>query len=216
MFKNWLLDVRAVLERDPAARSWLEVVLCYPGYKALRRHRWAHFLYRHGHYLWARMVSNRTRRITGIDIHPGATIGRAVFIDHGLGVVIGETAVIGDYVTLYQGSTLGGTGKDTGKRHPTVEDHVVIGAGAKVLGPFTVGAHSKIGAGAVVLKEVPPYCTVVGNPGQIVRHKGRVVPRNEVDLEHTQLPDPVHEQLAALQRRVELLERGGRSVHIED
>ena len=196
-------DIESVLRRDPAARSALEVVICYPGYKAVRRHRRAHWLWTHHFKLLARMVSQRTVRKTGIEIHPGAVIGEGLFIDHGDGVVIGETTVIGDNVTLYQGVTLGGTGKDVGKRHPTIGDNVVIGAGAKVLGPFTVGSGSKIGALAVVLKAVPPNCTVVGNPGRIVRREG-VAP--QIDLDHVHLPDPIREHIVALERRVSELE----------
>ncbi|MHB1314864.1 MAG: serine O-acetyltransferase [Christensenellales bacterium] len=169
MFKKLKKDIQAVLQRDPAARNWLEVMLCYPGFKAVRRHRRANFFYRHNFKLIARLISNRTRRITGIEIHPGAQIGDGLFIDHGMGVVIGETTIIGRNVTLYQGVTLGGTGKETGKRHPTIGDNVTIATGAKVLGPFKVGEHSKIGAGSVVLKEVPPYSTVVGIPGRVVK-----------------------------------------------
>ena len=196
-------DIATVFARDPAARSRAEVLLCYPGVKALYWHRIAHRLYLHRHTLLARWISARTRRKTGIEIHPGAQIGRRVFIDHGAGVVIGETAEVGDDVTLYQGVTLGGTGKDHGKRHPTVESGVIIGAGAKVLGPFTVGSGSKIGALAVVLKEVPPNCTVVGNPGRIVRREG-VAP--QIDLDHVHLPDPIREHIVALERRVSELE----------
>lgn len=197
-------DIAAVKERDPACRSTLEVLLCYPGYKAIRRHRRAHFYYRHGWFLLARRLSARTARLTGIEIHPGAQIGQSVFIDHGSGVVIGETAVVGDNVTMYQGVTLGGTGKDTGKRHPTIGDHVMIGAGAKVLGPFTVGEYSRIGAASVVLAEVPPHSTVVGNPGQVVRTRG--VCEDGVDLEHAALPDPFMEHIHALEKRIEALE----------
>ena len=196
-------DEEAILHRDPAAKSLLEVRLCYPGLKALKAHRRANALYRKGHVLLARILSQRARHKTGIEIHPGAEIGRRVFIDHGDGVVIGETTVIGDNVTLYQGVTLGGTGKDVGKRHPTIGDNVVIGAGAKVLGPFTVGSGSKIGALAVVLKAVPPNCTVVGNPGRIVRREG-VAP--QIDLDHVHLPDPIREHIVALERRVSELE----------
>ena len=169
MFEHWKADIQAVLDRDPAARSALEVVLCYPSFKAVRRHRRAHWLWQHNMKLLARMVSQRTRKKTGIEIHPGATIGEGLFIDHGMGVVIGETTEIGDDVTLYQGTTLGGTGKQTGKRHPTIGNHVTIATGARVLGPFQVGDHAKIGAGAVVLSEVPPYATVVGVPGHVVK-----------------------------------------------
>lgn len=197
-------DREAVLARDPAAKSMAEVRLCYPGLVALKSHRRAHALYEKGHVLLARWISQRARHRTGIEIHPGATIGRRVFIDHGDGVVIGETTIIGDDVTIYQGVTLGGTGKDTGKRHPTIGDDVVIGAGAKVLGPFTVGKGSKVGAGSIVLKEVPPNCTVVGNPGRIVR-KGNVRCVGP-DLDQIHLPDPVKDRVEELQRRIEQLE----------
>jgi serine O-acetyltransferase len=160
MFKYF--DV--VRERDPAARSGLEILLCYPGLHALFFHRMAHFLYRHRWFLPARLVSNFSRFMTGIEIHPGAKIGRRFFIDHGMGIVIGETAEIGDDVTLFHGVTLGGTGKDKGKRHPTVENNVTVGTGAKVLGPITIGAHAKVGANAVVLKDVPPHHSAVGIP----------------------------------------------------
>ncbi len=169
MFKTIRRSIQVVLARDPAARNALEVVLCYPGFWALLIHRISHWLFNHHCKLLARMISQFMRFMTGIEIHPGATIGEGVFIDHGMGVVIGETAVVGDNVTIYQGATLGGTGKDVGKRHPTIENDVVISSGAKVLGPFTVGAHSKIGAGAVVLREVPPGSTVVGIPGRVVK-----------------------------------------------
>ena len=204
MFKHLRRDIQAVLDRDPAARSALEVVLCYPSFKAVRRHRRAHWLWTHDLKLLARIVSQRTRRITGIEIHPGATIGEGLFIDHGTGVVIGETAELGDNVTLYQGVTLGGTGKDVGKRHPTIGNNVVVGSGAKVLGPFKVGDHSKIGAGAIVLKEVPPHCTVVGNPGRVVRMNDE---RVTIDLDQVHLPDPVKERFMALTARVEELEK---------
>ena len=169
MFRQLKEDIQAVKDRDPAARSSLEIYFCYPGLRAVRAHRRAHRLYQKGHTFLARWISNRTRKKTGIEIHPAAVIGRGLFIDHGMGVVIGETTEIGDNVTIYQGATLGGTGNETGKRHPTIEDDVVISSGAKVLGPFRVGKGSKIGAGAVVLKEVPPYCTVVGVPGRVVK-----------------------------------------------
>lgn len=198
-------DIQAVLARDPAARGAWEVVTCYPGYKAVRSHRRAHWLWEHNHKWLARWLSQRCARRTGIEIHPGARIGDGLFIDHGNGVVIGETAVIGDDVTLYQGVTLGGTGKDTGKRHPTLGDGVVVGAGAKVLGPFTVGERSKVGAGAIVLKEVPPDCTVVGNPGRIVRRGDVRV--SAPDLDQVHLPDPVKETIDAMTRRINALER---------
>lgn len=203
MFDNIRADIASVMERDPAAKSRLEVLLCYPTVKAMAYHRLAHRLYKSGHTTLARWISQHSRHATGIEIHPGATIGKGFFIDHGDGVVIGETTVIGNNVTLYQGVTLGGTGKDVGKRHPTIGDNVVIGAGAKVLGPFTVGCGSKIGASAVVLKAVPPNCTVVGNPGRIVRREGFVT---GVDLDHVHLPDPVKEHITSLERRVRELE----------
>ncbi|MBC8530373.1 serine O-acetyltransferase EpsC [Gehongia tenuis] len=198
MFDRMRRDIAAVKDRDPAARSTAEVLLCYPGYHAVRSHRRAHFFYRHNLKLVARMISNWSRFWTGIEIHPGARLGEGVFIDHGMGVVIGETAEVGDNVTIYQGATLGGTGKETGKRHPTIEDNVVISAGAKVLGPFTVGYGSKIGAGAVVLKEVPPLSTVVGVPGKVVKTAGQKV----ADLDQVRLPDPVEEEIEALRSRV--------------
>jgi serine O-acetyltransferase len=196
-------DVEAVLMRDPAASSRMVVRLCYPGLAALRSHRNAHALLEKGHPVLARLISQRTRKRTSIEIHPGAQIGRRVFIDHGDGVVIGETAVVGDDVTIYQGVTLGGTGKDVGKRHPTIGNGVTIGAGAKVLGPITIGDHSKIGAGAIVLKDVPPYCTVVGNPGRIVK---KAVPASDVDLDQVNLPDPMQDRMQALYDRLLLLE----------
>ena len=197
-------DVEAVLARDPAARSRLEVRLCYPGLKALRSHRVANSLFHRGHILLARIVSQRSRHRTGIEIHPGAEIGRRVFIDHGDGVVIGETTIIGDDVTIYQGVTLGGTGKDVGKRHPTIGSGVTIGAGAKVLGPITVGDHSKVGAGAIVLKDVPPECTVVGNPGRIVKKKQ---PEPGVDLDQIHLPDPMLDRMESLYQRLTHMEK---------
>ena len=203
MFDNLRADVASVLERDPAAKSKWEVLLCYPYVKAMAYHRMAHKLYLKGHVTLARWISQHARHVTGIEIHPGAQIGKGFFIDHGNGVVIGETTIIGDNVTVYQGVTLGGTGKDTGKRHPTIGNNVTIGAGAKVLGPFTVGDNSKIGASAVVLKEVPPNCTVVGNPGRIVRRKGEAP---KVDLDHVHLPDPVKERIESLERRIYELE----------
>ncbi|MBQ2957620.1 MAG: serine O-acetyltransferase [Clostridia bacterium] len=204
MLKHLKGDIQAVLDRDPAARNALEVILCYPSFKAVRRHRRAHWLWKHNMKLIARIISQRTRKKTGIEIHPGATIGEGFFIDHGMGVVIGETAEIGNNVTIYQDVTLGGTGKDVGKRHPTIGDNVVIGAGAKVLGPFTVGAGAKIGASAVVLKEVPPFSTVVGNPGRIVRQNNQKV---VIDLDQVHLPDPVKARILSLTARVDELEK---------
>ncbi|MDD5936177.1 MAG: serine O-acetyltransferase [Clostridiales bacterium] len=190
-------EMKIVKERDPAIKSNMEVFL-YPSFKALIRHRISHKLYKKGHYVLARWYSQRTARKTGIEIHPGATIGKGLFIDHGHGVVIGETAIIGDNVTLYQGVTLGGTGKEKGKRHPTIGDNVMISAGAKVLGSFTVGENSKIGAGSVVLSEVPPNSTVVGVPGRVVKRDNVKVPREELDQVH--LPDPVKNDLERLQK----------------
>ncbi|MCR5330168.1 MAG: serine O-acetyltransferase [Lachnospiraceae bacterium] len=188
-------EMQVIKERDPAIKKPIEVFL-YPSFKAIIRHRIAHKLYLKKHYVLARMVSQRTARKTGIEIHPGATIGKGLFIDHGSGVVIGETTIIGDNVTLYQGVTLGGTGKETGKRHPTIKDNVMIGSGAKVLGSFTVGENSQIGAGSVVLTEVPPNCTVVGVPGRIVRQDCVRIPRETMDQIH--LPDPVMMRLNEL------------------
>ena len=210
VFDNLREDVASVLERDPAAKSKWEVLLCYPYVKAMAYHRIAHRQYLRGRTTLARWISQHARHVTGIEIHPGAQIGKGFFIDHGNGVVIGETAVIGDNVTIYQGVTLGGTGKDTGKRHPTIGNNVTIGAGAKVLGPFTVGDNSKIGASAVVLKEVPPNCTVVGNPGRIVRRQGEAP---KVDLDHVHLPDPVKERIESLERRIYELEEHLYQVH---
>ena len=189
-------EIQVIRERDPAIKSNMEVFL-YPSFKVILRYRLAHKLYLKGHYFWARWISQRAARKTGIEIHPGATIGKGLFIDHGSGVIIGETAVIGDNVTLYQGVTLGGTGKEKGKRHPTLEDNVMVSAGAKILGSFTIGENSKIGAGSVVLEEVPPNCTVVGVPGRIVRMDNKKVPRLDMDQIH--LPDPVLNDIRKLQ-----------------
>lgn len=169
MFTTWRSDIRCILDRDPAARNALEVILCYPGFHAVRSHRFAYFLQKHKLKLLARVVSNINRFFTGIEIHPAAKIGKRLFIDHGMGVVIGETTEIGDDVTIYQGATLGGTGKETGKRHPTIGNHVMISCGARILGPLHIGDHARIGAGAVVLKDVPPCSTVVGVPGRVVK-----------------------------------------------
>ena len=202
-WENRRRDIAAVLARDPAARGTFEVVTCYAGYKAVRNHRRAHWLWNHNHKWLARWLSQRSARRTGIEMHPGAQIGAGLFIDHGHGVVIGETAILGDDVTLYQGVTLGGTGKDTGKRHPTLGDGVVVGAGAKVLGPFTIGDRSKVGAGAIVLKEVPPDCTVVGNPGRVVRRGTERV----AELDQIHLPDPIKETIESMTDRIHALER---------
>lgn len=215
MFKELKEDVENIFENDPAARSTLEVVLTYSGLHATWAHRIAHRLYKKQHYFAARAISQISRSITGIEIHPGAKIGRKFFIDHGMGVVIGETCEIGDNVTLYQGVTLGGTGKEKGKRHPTIEDNVLIASGAKVLGPFTVGANSKIGANSVVLKEVPKNSTVVGIPGKVIARDGVRLNETPVQkLDHQNVPDPVEErfqslekQLIALQQELERLQK---------
>lgn len=190
-------EFQVIRERDPAIKTPLEVLL-YPSFRVMIQYRRAHKLYEKGHYFLARWISQRAARKTGIEIHPGATIGRGLFIDHGSGVIIGETTIIGDNVTLYQGVTLGGNGKETGKRHPTIKDNVMISAGAKIIGSFTVGENSKIGAGSVVLEEVPPNCTVVGIPGRIVRQKNVKVPRASMD--HGHLPDPVLDDIHILQK----------------
>jgi serine O-acetyltransferase len=206
MFKTIREDIRAALERDPAARGFLELFLTYPGLHAVWGHRIAHYLWTRGFKLPARMVSHLARVLTGIEIHPGARIGRRFFIDHGMGVVIGETAVIGNDVTLYHGVTLGGTSLEKGKRHPTLEDGVVVGAGAKILGDIAIGRCSRIGANAVVVKPVPAQAVVVGIPGEVVKRKGEPAPRALPDLEHGDLPDVVGDALAGLMERVEALE----------
>ena len=190
-------EIRVIRERDPAIKSNMEVLL-YPSFKVILRYRVAHKLYLKKHYFLARWISQRAARKTGIEIHPGATIGKGLFIDHGSGVIIGETAVIGNNVTLYQGVTLGGTGKEQGKRHPTLKDNVMVSAGAKILVSFTIGENSKIGAGSVVLEEVPPNCTVVGVPGRVVRRDDKKVPR--MDLDQVHLPDPVLNDIKELQK----------------
>jgi serine O-acetyltransferase len=200
-------DIRSVFGRDPAARSVLEILVCYPGLHAVWGHRISRWLWQHGLKLPGRWVSHLFRALTGIEIHPGATIGPGFFIDHGMGVVIGETAEIGADVTLYHGVTLGGTSLAKGKRHPTLEDRVVVGAGAKILGAITIGADSRIGANAVVVKSVPPNSVVVGVPGQIVKRSRPHTPQDAPDLNHSQLPDMVAGQLIALTARIEALER---------
>ena len=195
-------EFQVIQERDPAIKTPLEVLL-YPSFRVMIQYRKAHKLYQNGHYFLARWISQRAARKTGIEIHPGAQIGKGLFIDHGNGVIIGETAIIGDNVTLYQGVTLGGTGKETGKRHPTLRDNVMVSAGAKVIGSFTIGENSKIGAGSVVLEEVPPNCTVVGVAGRIVKRENRKVPRSDMDQIH--LPDPVLEDIRTLQKENEAL-----------
>lgn len=198
-------DVKAVKERDPAARNSFEVLLTYSGLHAVLAYRLSHSLYKHKCYVSARVLSQTARFLTGIEIHPGATIGKGLFIDHGSGVVIGETAEIGDNCTLYQGVTLGGTGKDSGKRHPTLGNNVMIGCGAKVLGPFKVGDNSKVASNAVVLKEIPPNCTAVGIPARVVRSGGERVPQSDLDQIH--IPDPVAQELRRLEERIATLER---------
>ena len=207
MFRNIKEDLKAALERDPAARNALEVILCYPGFHAIVMHRIAHWLYNHRLKLIARLLSHCNRFLTGIEIHPAVKIGKGFFIDHGMGVVIGETTEIGDNVTIYQGATLGGTGKESGKRHPTIGNNVVISTGAKVLGPFRVGDNSKIGAGAVVLNEVPPNSTVVGMPGRVVKRDNKRVQDVHIDLDHVSLPDPVNQAFRRLTFRLLELEQ---------
>lgn len=220
-FSRLKKDIRVVFERDPAAKSVFEVVFCYQGLHAIWLHRLSHSLYKRGFVFLPRLISNIGRFLTGIEIHPGAKIGEGLFIDHGTGIVIGETAEIGKNVTLYQGVTLGGTGKEKGKRHPTLGNNVVVASGAKVLGSFTVGDHAKIGAGSVVLKPVPPYATVVGIPGRIVltnecdRNCKKSVEDDEareieeekdVDLKHDELPDPETELLEKMRADIDRLE----------
>lgn len=209
MLNALLADFRIIFERDPAARNWLEVLFCYPGLQALFLHRFAHWLYLLGIPFVPRFISQIARFLTGIEIHPGAQIGQGVFIDHGMGVVIGETAIVGDYALIYQGVTLGGTGKESGKRHPTLGENVVVGAGAKVLGNIEIGNNVRIGAGSVVLRDVPSNCTVVGIPGRIVYRSGvRVNP-----LEHGSLPDSEAEVIRALVDRIESLEQKLEELH---
>lgn len=230
-------DIRVVFDRDPAARSVWEVIFCYQGLHAIWFHRLSHYLYKKGFVLVPRMISNFARFLTGVEIHPGATIGEGLFIDHGTGIVIGETAEIGKNVTLYQGVTLGGTGKEKGKRHPTIGNNVVVASGAKVLGSFKVGDHAKIGAGSVVLKEVPANATVVGIPGKVVLMYGKKVKtqeevekennfkidcrerelaeENDVDLSHDNLPDPEQEMLMCMHRTVQRLEERVRNLEKE-
>ncbi len=222
MFKTIKEDIEVVFDQDPAAKSYLEVILTYSGLHAIWAHRIAHWFYRKRLYFIARLISQISRFFTGIEIHPGAKIGKRLFIDHGMGVVIGETCEIGDNVTIYQGVTLGGTGKEKGKRHPTVKDNALIASGAKVLGNITIGENAKIGAGAVVLKDVPPNSTVVGIPGRVVVQDGKRVNKN---LDHGNLPDPVLDMIKSLQNEVhklrqevnelqqELQERSKENVH---
>ncbi len=203
MFKTLIEDLNAVMERDPAVRNKIEAFFCYPGIHALIFYRISHFFYRIKLFFIARMISQLGRFFTGIEIHPGATIGKGLFIDHGMGVVIGETAEVGDNVTIYQGVTLGGTGKDTGKRHPTIYNNVTIGSGAKILGPITVRENSKIGAGAVVVRCVPPNTTAVGVPAHTEKKSKKSM---EVDLNHTDIPDPILDRIFKLEERIMDLE----------
>lgn len=201
MFDNLRAEIKAIKDKDPAARTTLEIFLCYPGFWALLMHRVSHWLWIHSFKLLARMNSNLARFLTGIEIHPGATFGKRVFIDHGMGVVVGETAIVGDDVLLYQGVILGGTSTEKTKRHPTVERGVIVGAGAKVMGNITIGEYSKIGTGAVVLKDVPSQSTCVGVPGRIVKRRG--VRHEEVDLDHGKLPDPVADAIRVIEKHLQ-------------
>ncbi len=198
-------EIKAALERDPAAKSGLEIALNYPGLHAIISHRIAHFFYGLKIPIIPRCLSQFSRHFTGIEIHPGAKIGKGLFIDHGMGVVVGETAIIGDNVTLFQGVTLGGTGKEKGKRHPTIGNNVVIGTGAKVLGNIVIGDNVQIGANAVVVKDVPPSCTVVGVPGRITKREGIPVPA--ISMDHTNLPDPLAQAIERLQKEIDLIEK---------
>lgn len=211
LIKSIKNEIRVIRERDPAIHSNMEVFL-YPSFKVMLHYRVAHKLYKSGHYFWARWISQRAVRKTGIEIHPGAEIGENFFIDHGNGVIIGETAVVGNNVTLYQGVTLGGTGKEHGKRHPTIGDNVMISAGAKIIGSFKVGENSKVGAGSVVIEEVPPNCTVVGVPGRVVRRNNQKLVREEMN--QVDLPDPVNEDIKALQH--ENSEMANRVIELEN
>ena len=202
MFKQYMEDVRSFIAHDPATENPLEVILLYPGFKAIRSHKRANWFFKHNMPFIARAISQRSAHKTGIEIHPGATIGRRVVIDHGHGIVIGETAEVGDDVMIYQGVTLGGTGKDIGKRHPTIESGVMIGAGAKVLGPITVGKNAKVAAGAVVVRDVEPNSTVVGVPGEVVRIDGERVD----DLDQIHIPDPLMNAIKANEAKIEMLE----------
>lgn len=209
MIKTIKRDISLIRESDPAARNAVEILLTYPTLRAIRAYRLAHWFYVRKYYTIARIISQHARNKTGIEIHPGATIGKGLFIDHGMGVVIGETAIIGDNCLLYQGVTLGGTGKDKGKRHPTLGNNVLVGAGAKVLGPFTVGNNVKIAANAVVLNAIPDDCTAVGVPARIVRRKGEKVHQHKVtqDIDQIHIPDPVSLELCRLQAEVDSLKK---------
>lgn len=203
MFDRLREDIECVKERDPAARSFLEILFLYPGLKAVRLHRKANFFYRHKMFFIARWISQYCSKKTGIEIHPAAQIGKKLFIDHGTGVVVGETTIIGDNVTIYQGATLGGTGKETGKRHPTIGNNVMIGSGSKVLGPVVVGDNSKIAAGAVVLHDIPANCTAVGVPARVVKVEGVRVD----DLDQIDIPDPVAQEISRLESEIEDLKK---------
>lgn len=205
--KHLRRDVRLIKERDPAARNTIEILLTYPTLRAIRCYRIAHWLYTRKHFTAARIISQWARKKTGIEIHPGAKIGKGLFIDHGMGVVIGETTVIGDNCLLYQGVTLGGTGKEKGKRHPTLGDNVLVGAGAKVLGPFTVGSNVKIAANAVVLNAIPDNCTAVGVPAHVVKMNGKKVCKVTSDIDQIHIPDPVSLELCKLQAEVDSLKK---------
>ncbi len=208
MFKKIREEINSIKERDPAVRSAWEVYFLYPSFKAIRAYRRAHWWHERGHYFIARWISQRSRNKTGIEIHPGAQIGKGLFIDHGAGVVIGETTIIGDNCTLYQNVTLGGTGKDVGKRHPTLGNNVLVGAGARVLGPFKIGDNSKIAANAVVLEEVPPNCTAVGVPAKVVKRDGvKVGVSPNSDLDQIHIPDPVSQRLCEQLVHIERLEK---------
>lgn len=206
-FRSIKRDIRLIREKDPAARNPLEILLTYPTLRAIRCYRLAHRFYVRKHYTAARIISQWARQKTGIEIHPGATIGKGLFIDHGMGVVIGETAVIGDNCLLYQGVTLGGTGKDKGKRHPTLGDNVLVGAGAKVLGPFTVGSNVKIAANAVVLNAIPDNCTAVGVPAHIVKMNGKKVHKVTADIDQVHIPDPVSQEICRLHSEIDVLKK---------
>jgi serine O-acetyltransferase len=208
MFQRLKEDIEVVFDQDPAARSYIEVILTYSGVHAIWAHRLAHALFKRKFYFWARAVSQISRFFTGIEIHPGAKIGRRFFIDHGMGVVIGETCEIGDNVTVFQGVTLGGTGKEKGKRHPTIKDNALIATGAKVLGSITIGENSKVGAGSVVLRDVPPNSTVVGIPGKVVIKDGVKLKK---DLNHSDLPDPVSDRLVEMEKKLQEMQ-----VELED
>ena len=207
MFDRLKAEIDSIMERDPAARSRAEVYFLYSGFKAVRAYRRSHWFYRHNMKFIARMISQHARHRTGIEIHPGAKIGKGLFIDHGAGIVVGETAEIGNNVTIYHGVTLGGTGKDEGKRHPTVCDNVLIGTGCKVLGPITIGENSRIGANSVVLTDIPANATAIGIPASVVRINGNKVVHESEVLNQRDYPDVVHAELAALKKRLEKLEQ---------